>query len=410
MKLKKIFGLLLAALVGLAMLSLSVYAEENASIAFSYVTGGVEFKLYKVGDVNDDGSFSLNGQFEKYSISLTDSNAASTLALYARRDNINSLRTEETDKNGQIIFSNLDNGIYLIVGETVKKDRVTYTSQPVLAKTVSGETIEINGKFESETDPPGSSHGGGSGGGGGHSSSVSYRKITAVKVWKGDGEKEEVTVQLLRNGKVEKEAVLNEDNNWRYEWSVTSRTDTWSVVEKTVPKGYVVSIEKDGMTYVITNTPENEVPKTPGDKENPKNPETPGTPNNPSAPGTPDNPNTPGTPNNPGNPGNPDTPNYPNTPGTPGSSNPNEPGNPQSSITTGTGDQTGSQGLTTGGFGTGISTGENDTSDSNTVSEEKSTSNEKLPQTGQLWWPVAILSFLGGLLLIVGIGLKREGK
>jgi hypothetical protein len=35
---------------------------------------------------------------------------------------------------------------------------------------------------------------------------------------------------------------------------------------------------------------------------------------------------------------------------------------------------------------------------------------DKLPQTGQLWWPVPVLAFVGLLIMIIGEGRRREDK
>jgi hypothetical protein len=36
-------------------------------------------------------------------------------------------------------------------------------------------------------------------------------------------------------------------------------------------------------------------------------------------------------------------------------------------------------------------------------------SNTKLPQTGQLWWPVTIMALLGLTLFVLGWGIHRRG-
>ena len=72
----------------------------------------------------------------------------------------------------------------------------------------------------------------------------------------------EVIVQLLRDGKVYDTVSLNSGNNWRYTWSDLDDSYTWTVVEKAC-KGYTVQVERDGITFVITNTREVDVPDNP---------------------------------------------------------------------------------------------------------------------------------------------------
>ncbi|RHR09224.1 LPXTG cell wall anchor domain-containing protein [Clostridium sp. AF20-17LB] len=48
---------------------------------------------------------------------------------------------------------------------------------------------------------------------------------------------------------------------------------------------------------------------------------------------------------------------------------------------------------------------ETETSTETTVENEK-----KLPQTGQLWWPVGILLSAGAILLVAGLVMKKRSK
>lgn len=91
----------------------------------------------------------------------------------------------------------------------------------------------------------------------------------------------EIIVQLLRDGKVYDMVTLNKDNNWRYTWSGLGSSYTWTVVEKE-NSGYTVQVERDGITFVITNT---YVPEEPEPTE-PTEP-TPTKPTNPTKPNLP---------------------------------------------------------------------------------------------------------------------------
>lgn len=87
------------------------------------------------------------------------------------------------------------------------------------------------------------------GGGGGNTVSV-------TKKWANDDpatRPESITVQLLWDGEVEKEAVLSAENNWKASWSVT-KLGKWSVAEVDVPDGYTSEVKKAGNRFTITNT------------------------------------------------------------------------------------------------------------------------------------------------------------
>ena len=90
------------------------------------------------------------------------------------------------------------------------------------------------------------------------------RKV--LKVWDdeaGSDRPAEVVVQLLCDGEVYDTVTLNAENNWRYTWSELDDSYTWTVVEEEC-KGYTVSVERDGITFVVTNTRVTPLPTPPG--------------------------------------------------------------------------------------------------------------------------------------------------
>ena len=113
------------------------------------------------------------------------------------------------------------------------------------------------------------------------------RKV--LKVWDDDGAEDsrpqEITVELLRNGKVYDTVKLSEKNNWRYTWLDLDADARWSVTEKTV-SGYTVSITREGITFVVTNTKKPDRTDTPDMPVNPSNPSKPSSPAKPTLPQT----------------------------------------------------------------------------------------------------------------------------
>ena len=109
-----------------------------------------------------------------------------------------------------------------------------------------------------------------------------------MKIWKeeegGDNRPSEIILQLLKDGDVYGEAVLSRENNWRYRWTGLPKAAQWTVVEKTVPDGYTVEVERNGNTFGVTNTrietpsptpePEASIPPTPTQPPENKVPQT----------------------------------------------------------------------------------------------------------------------------------------
>ena len=92
-------------------------------------------------------------------------------------------------------------------------------------------------------------------------------------------------MELLRNGKVYDTVKLSEKNNWRYTWLDLDADARWSVTEKTV-SGYTVSITREGITFVVTNTKKPERTDTPDTPVKPSNPSKPSSPAKPTLPQT----------------------------------------------------------------------------------------------------------------------------
>ena len=106
------------------------------------------------------------------------------------------------------------------------------------------------------------------------------RKV--LKVRADDGHEKdrpkEVIVQLLSDGTVYDTVTLNAANNWRHTWTGLNDRYTWTVAEKE-SEGYTVDITREGITFVVTNTynednTDKPIPTTPATPTNPTLPET----------------------------------------------------------------------------------------------------------------------------------------
>lgn len=90
-------------------------------------------------------------------------------------------------------------------------------------------------------------------------------QLSVRKVWSdgnGSHANEKVTVNLLKDGVVERSAELSAANGWAYTFDRLVEQHTWTVEEASVPSGYTVSYRTTGNEVTITNT-KNE-PHNPG--------------------------------------------------------------------------------------------------------------------------------------------------
>lgn len=90
-----------------------------------------------------------------------------------------------------------------------------------------------------------------------HVEAYNESQLSVRKVWS-DGNanhaNDSITVNLLKDGKVESSQKLNAANGWAYTFDRLLEGHTWTVEEAEVPAGYTVSYNTVGTLTTITNT------------------------------------------------------------------------------------------------------------------------------------------------------------
>lgn len=275
---KKRFLSLLCCILLFLSFVLPVSAAETGSVTVLFQhenepVAGASFALYKAAEWNGS-EYSLVVPFAGYPVDLSDDPTsddwkavAFTLSAYAARDNITPLAVGETDETGTLKFENLTDGLYLLIGATVQKEETLLLPQPML---VSVPYTMENGEtdYEVVTEPKYETR------------LITEETVTrrALKIWKDEGNEDkrpqDVTVQLLCDGEVYEEQVLNAANNWAYTWDGLDAAHNWQLTEKDVPQDYTVQITQEGVTFTVTNTNDNPPPTTPGEPNEPNLPQT----------------------------------------------------------------------------------------------------------------------------------------
>ena len=279
-----------------------------------YPIKDAQFRIYLIATETANG-YALTGDFTNYSVSLDNLNSdalnglATALAAYVARDSVNPTAQGKTNSQGDISFSDLEEGLYLIIGDPVTEGSIIYTPQSFI---VAIPYVDANGKkvYDVVSEPKQDIY----------NSDAQGATInrTVRKVWENTGSKNRmnsVVIQLLKNGQVYDEVTLDATNGWEHSWKDLDVSYRWQVVEKAVPARCTISVAQDGVTFIVTNT--YDTPDTPT-----SDPDSPGNPTNPSDPSNPSNPTTPSDPSNPSNPANPSN---PTNPGGPSNSSPNLP-------------------------------------------------------------------------------------
>lgn len=233
-----------------------VFAPKETETA----ADNVDFSIYRVASVNSAVSFTPTEEFAKYNVWGGDAtwlSRASTLAGYVARDNLAPYREGTSDEEGKLAFTELEKGLYLVVGGSKRMNGYIYTPVPFLISMPFTED-GYSWLAEVETFCKYTRRRPGTPGGNEENNDPETLEYRVIKVWNDDDNAadmrpEEVTVDLLRDGEVYNTVTLSDANSWRASWSGLDSAASWQVVEREV-ENYSAVVEQRGGTYVVTNT------------------------------------------------------------------------------------------------------------------------------------------------------------
>ncbi|MGI6072382.1 MAG: Cna B-type domain-containing protein [Lachnospiraceae bacterium] len=252
--------------------SLTIICQNDGTLL-----SGAEFDIYQVATVNEHVELTPIESFIRFNADIQSKNGqtwrtlSSTLESYVLNNNITPASSGKTDAGGIVSFpadeKKLTPGLYLVLGHLHRQNGYIYDALPfmVMLPSQDRETgewlydVTVSAKYDFEPD----------------SNDTITRKV--LKVWKDKGyEKQrpkEITVQLLRDGKIFDTVILNAENNWRYAWTDLDSKYKWTVAEKE-PENYTVKVVREGVTFIITNTYNGETSETPTTPDEPVLPRT----------------------------------------------------------------------------------------------------------------------------------------
>lgn len=255
----KLFSIVVCMITVLSVLSLMIPRNVSAdgndkSLTLTCVhddilLAGMQWKIYKVGQrTNGERQFVQTGDFAGVQISMrrmtseSIQQAAQTFQAYAIASGIEPLYSGETDEYGEIQFSGLSSGLYLISGKTLKIGSHYYQPTTVLVELKDEDSnLKYNAfpkvEYEVMNEQP--------------------RAHTVYKEWVGDEEHlenrpEHITVELYKDEEYYQTVILNAENRWRYRW-VDPDHASWIVIEKEIPEYYEMTIEYE-TNYRIQNS------------------------------------------------------------------------------------------------------------------------------------------------------------
>lgn len=250
-----LFGILLWLLAGYLQIFVSAAETEGSLTLISKTTDGIildgmEWSIYRVGGRSADGDYELQGEFAKYPISLEDTSAtammaaANTLETFALVYDHVPIDSGVADKNGSLVFDSLKAGLYLVSGDYIQKGDTYYFFSAFLMEISASADAEVNlvayPKYISMNEREGGFD-------------YSVRKIWANDESEPENRSVYITAEIYRNGDLYDTVRLDASNDWTYEWHSDDVCE-WHVAEVDIPEGYDVIYRTNETQFVIVNT------------------------------------------------------------------------------------------------------------------------------------------------------------
>lgn len=261
MKKRIYFCLCALAILGCLLRPVGVMAaplevERPCSLKLHYTQQGIGFqnlevRIYRVAEAFVDGTFELISPFSGYPANIHGISSqtewrivAATLNAYIAAYQVQPTFTQKTDDGGTAAFTGLETGLYLVSGAVAEHESGTYLFDSFMVYLPAPQE-DGSFRYDVEAKPKCSDY-------------TPATEYQVVKLWKDSGyannRPASVTVDILKDGVLQKTQVLSAENNWTYTWKVPDGKGVWTVVEKDVPDAYTVTIHSHETTFMITNT------------------------------------------------------------------------------------------------------------------------------------------------------------
>ena len=348
------------------------------------IVSNMHWQIYRVGHRSED-DYIFEGEFAGYRATLGDrtkpmlewdtntvASAGEALKYKTIVDKIPFLDEGKTNEQGSVTFDGLTDGLYLVWGDVLKVGQTTYIPSAIFFEMRGEDAAVLNAYPKIVLYTLGEED-------------VNY---SVRKVWQNDAAQPwnravSIIVERYRDNAYYDTITLSEANDWTYEWTDEDGHE-WFTYEKVIPPHYTVSYEDNHKQYLIVNTLDLTDDDSSTDRQTTNTNDDDGTDRN-------------------------TTTSTDSTTTT------------QTSVTDGR--QTGESGTTTSGATTAANTTETTRqttaqtvkhttrqsySTTRTTVTTTTVTQEKAPQTGQLWWPVPLLTAGGVILLGFGLHLTKK--
>lgn len=254
---KLTISLLCAVFLLCAACSITASAADGSygSITITYSDGtnvfsGVPIYAYRIANTQGNGNFTLTGAFNSYPIRVSNiksqqewRNLATTITGYIQADELQPDGMVITNNDGVVKMTYMTPGLYLVLGVTLQDGYTVHNFEPFFAYMPKYE----NGiwDYDVEFEPK-------------YSTYTPQTEYSVVKLWEDAGHSDkrpqQIEVEIYKDDTLWSTETLNSANNWKYAWQADADDTRWSIVEKTVPEGYEVTISENSGVFSIINS------------------------------------------------------------------------------------------------------------------------------------------------------------
>lgn len=159
-----------------------------------------------------------------------------------------------TDEKGEILFEELEIGLYLITIGKGTSYGVTELPKPFIVQIPVASEDGTHYVYDVTASPK-------------TDSESRFTDISVKKAWKDFDNKdkkrpEAVTIELYADGVLYDTVALTEKNGWKHTWEDLSKLTKWTVKEINTPSGYVSSVTQKDFDFEVVNTYKDKLPQT----------------------------------------------------------------------------------------------------------------------------------------------------
>lgn len=218
--------------------------RENKPVA------GAEWSIFKAAEKNEDGEYTLVGDFAEYPVDLSGvtetsqmQDIADTLESYTKTDSLTAVSTAVTDEQGIASLTVDGAGLYLVTGKSFDSETQKFTPSAMFVEVddkVLGEgemTVYAKYTIEDITEE----------------ADFSVKKTWVVPNNDEKAIPKSVKVEIYCDGEVKETVTLDASNKWEYAWKGDGKSE-WAVKEIDVPESFTVVTKNSGGEFSITNS------------------------------------------------------------------------------------------------------------------------------------------------------------